>query len=236
MKFLLSVLLLALFALPPLVSQGADGPSAEKPAPRQPILQQFGIESSNASADIFNKVADAAALEKGGGIFIKDAVDKSRAEAVKMGKSPNSIAGMAGNWLELALIIALKHKGLTPIYYQFQLQKVTDSVMDVAVFSEKRGPIVMSCKTSLRERYKQSEEEAVETRKHFPNQMTVIVTLDADKKHVANVRKKIEKGEVEAVEGVYDETNLDKFFEMLAQEKLVEPTDKVLKRARLVVK
>jgi hypothetical protein len=225
-------------AFPPLTLSADEPKSAveDKAAPRQPILQQFGIEHSTPSAQIFNKVVDAATLELGVGQFIKGAVDKCRAEAAKMGKTPNSIAGMAGQWLELALLVALKHKGFTPIYYQFELHNVPNATMDVAVFSEKHGPIVLSCKTSLRERYKQAQQEAVATRQAHPRSCSFIVTLDEDKRHIENIRKKIENKEVQAIEGLFDETNLDKLFELLAKEKLVEPTDKMLKRARLMVK
>jgi hypothetical protein len=183
MKILMRLFLLSLLAvLIHLPVLRADEPkaatTAENATPREPILKQFGIEYSTASAQILDKVADASALEKGVGFFVKDTIEKCRAEAVKMGKSPNSIAGMAGQWLELSLLIALKHKGLTPAYFQFELHNVADAVMDVAVFSEKRGPIVMSCKTSLRERYKQAEQEALATRKSYPDSYSCVVTID----------------------------------------------------------
>lgn len=240
MKLLLRLFLVLLLATAvPFAVVRADDPPAtaiERTAPREPILKTFGIIQSSQSAQIFDKVADAAALEKGVGFFVKDAIEKCRAEAVKMGKTPNSIAGMAGQWLELSLLVALKHKGLTPAYFQFELHGVADAVMDVAVFSETRGPIVLSCKTSLRERYKQAEQEALATKKTFPDSYSCVVTIDANKSHVENLRKKIERKELKGLEAVFDETNLDKLFEWLAKEKLIEPTDRTLKRARLVVR
>jgi hypothetical protein len=210
----------------------ADAPRAEK----SPVLKQFGIESDSASAKIFNKTVDADALDKGVGFFVSDAVVRCRAEAARLGRSNNSIGGMAGTWLELAVLVALKSKGLTPACYQVRLQNVPDAIMDVVLFSEKRGPIVLSCKTSLRERYKQAGDEASDTLKSYPNSYSCIVTLDADKKHVERVRKKIADKEIQAVEALYDETNLDALVVLLTKEKLIAPANSVVKHVRLVVK
>jgi hypothetical protein len=141
---------------------------------------------------------------------------------------------MGGNWLEYATLIALKHKGLTPACWQAEFAAVPNNFNDVMLWSKEYGPVILSCKTSLRERYKQADLEAVALRQHFPNAKFFLITLDDDKQHVARVRGKIADKELLALQAVYDEANVDELFAFLKTLTLGEPDAKLLRSGRLV--
>lgn len=101
-----------------------------------------------------NPIRAATDLDKGVGHFLLTTINNCRQRSKAMGKSPQSIAGMSGNWLEYGVLIALKERQLLPAYWQAQFAAVPDNYDDMVIFSQEYGPVVLSCKTSLRERYK----------------------------------------------------------------------------------
>ncbi len=186
------------------------------------------------SARVFDEVVDLKDLDQGVGHFLLNTINKCRDRAKEQGKSPQSIAGMGGNWLEYAVLIALKERKLTPAYWQAEFTAVPANFNDVMLFSKEHGPIILSCKTSLRERYKQADLEAVALRPQFPQGKFFLITLDEDKTHVARIRKKIVEKELLALQSLYDETNMDELFALLKTMTLIEPAVKVLKSAKVV--
>lgn len=188
----------------------------------------------NDAAEIFDSVCPSGALTNGVGAFLKTAIEKSRATAVQRGKTTSSIGSMGGRWLEWATIIALKEKGLTPAYWQAEFVAVPKNFNDVLLWSKEYGPVILSCKTSLRERYKQADLEAVALRQHYPNAKFYIVTLDEDKRHLANIRKKIADKELLALHAIYDETNMDDLFAFLKTLTLTIVPDKTLRSGKQV--
>jgi hypothetical protein len=193
------------------------------------ITRSYGV-----SAQIFDAVVDVKDLQKGVGHFLLNTVGKCRKKAQEMGKSAQSIAGMGGNWLEYGVLIALKEKKLTPAFWQAEFAAVPNAFNDVMLFSKEHGPIILSCKTSLRERYKQADLEAVALRAHFPQAKFYLLTLDDDKSHVARVREKITNKELLALQRVYDESNVDELFAFLKTLTLMEPPPKTLRSGKVV--
>jgi hypothetical protein len=207
---------------------------AETNAPARPA-QDLGILTSyRESARIFDAAVNLADLRDGPGAFIHRTIQSCRSNAVAQGKSASSIGSMGGNWLEYAVLVALKERKLTPAYWQAEFKAVPNAFNDVLVWSKEHGPIVMSCKTSLRERYKQADLEAVALRKTYPQAKYFLITLDADKTHVKRVRRKIKEGEILALQAVYDETNLDELFELLGKLTLVEADEGALSRQSVI--
>ncbi|MBM3861063.1 MAG: hypothetical protein FJ395_15645 [Verrucomicrobia bacterium] len=141
---------------------------------------------------------------------------------------------MRGRWLEWATLIALRERKLVPAYWQAEFVAVPKNYNDATLWSKEHGPVIISCKTSLRERYKQADLEAVALRQHFPTARFFIVTIDADKRHVASVRKKIAAKELLALHAVYDETNADELFALLKTLTLLEAPAEVLRTGKLV--
>lgn len=208
---------------------GAVFASTNAPVRELDIVRTYGD-----SAEIFDESVNLADLDKGVGHFLLRTINGCRSNAAAQGKSPQSIASMGGNWLEYAMLLALKHKGLTPAYWQAEFAAVPNNFNDVMVWSKEHGPIIISCKTSLRERYKQADLEAVALRVHFPDAKFFLLTLDADKKHLARTRKKIADKELLALQAIYAEDNADELFTFLKTLTLVEPPAGVLRSGKAV--
>lgn len=66
-----------------------------------------------------------------------------------------------GSVFEELIAITLIRKGITPFYMQAQVAFIPNANYDIVVYSEEIGPIVLSAKTTIRERYKQADLEAM---------------------------------------------------------------------------
>lgn len=185
------------------------------------------------SAEIFDKVVDLSDLQKSVGHFLLHTIEACRSNAAAQGKSPQSIGSMGGRWLEWAVLIALKEHKLTPAYWQAKIEGVP-SDNDVMLWSQEHGPVVLSCKTSLRERYKQADLEALALRPKYPYAKAFLITLDSDKRHVARTRSKIKTGEIVALQAIYDETNVDDLFAFLKTLTLTDIDPEVLRGGKVV--
>ena len=199
-----------------------------------PVRELHLYKNYGDSAELFDANVNVASITNSVGRFLETTVDRCGELAAKGGRSPQSIASMRGRWLEWALLVALKAKGLTPAYWQAEFVAVPRAYNDVTLWSKEYGPVIMSCKTSLRERYKQADLEALALRGAFPNGRFYLVTLDADKKHVARVRKKIAGKEILALQQVYDEETVDELFSFLKTLTITEPGTNVLHSATLI--
>jgi hypothetical protein len=211
-------------ALPAFAGEWTNAPVRE--------LQLF--KTYGDSAAIFDRTVKIGSLTNGVGKFLEATVDDCAARAKKAGSSPQSIGSMRGRWLEWAVLVALKQQGITPAYWQAEFTKVPNAFNDVTLWSKEHGPVILSCKTSLRERYKQGDLEAAALKLHYPAGKFFLVTLDEDKKHVARVRKKIADGEIIALHAVYDETDADELFAFLRTLKVGEPDAGVLRSSVVV--
>lgn len=201
---------------------------------KAPVRELGLYKTYGETAHTFDASVNIAGITNGVGLFLKQTVDACRERAVKDDKSPQSIGSAAGHWLEWSVIVALKQQQITPAYWQAEFATVPKNFNDVLLWSKEHGPVILSCKTSLRERYKQADLEAVALRQHHPNARFFIVTIDADKRHVANIRKKIAVKELLALHAIYDETNADDLFTFLKTLKLTEAPDKILRSGKLV--
>lgn len=191
-------------------------PASEPPSDRVQPVRKLGVSSSYGfSAQIFDAVVNLTDLDRGVGHFLTTTLSNCQNRAVQTGRSAQSIANLRGNWLEYAVLIALQHHRLLPAYYQAEFKAVPNARQDVMIWSKEHGPIILSCKTSLRERYKQADLEAVALKAHYPNARFFLITLDEDKQHVERVRKKIADKEIVALQAIYDETNIGELFAFL---------------------
>lgn len=208
--------------------------AAEPPARKW--LAEWGIEPDDRKlvAQLFNEVVAPAELTRGVGFFVAETDRRLRAKAAVAGKSPQSIANLAGTALEYSLLGALRERGKQPLFWQAEFVELPNNFYDVVFFTREHGPIVLSPKTSLRERYKQADLEALALRGLFPQSRFYLISLDRDKKHLANVQRKIAGGEVRGIVALYDETNLDELFRQLDALTPVEPPAGSLRRARRI--
>jgi hypothetical protein len=203
-------------------------------ATNSPVRDLGVIRSYGESAEIFDKSANLADLDKSVGFFLSHTIENCRSNATAPGKSPQSIGSMGGSWLEWATLVALKEKKFLPAYWQAEFAKVPDNFNDVLLWSKEHGPVIISCKTSLRERYKQADLEALALRQYFSDAKFFLLTLDEDKKHVARTRKKIVDKELLALQAIYDKTNADELFDFLKTLTLTAVPDGILRKAKTV--
>ncbi len=213
-----------------------DAPAAKPVEKPVGLLVQLGIEKNEKKVvtQIFDATVNLDDLKKGVGYFVAETDKRCRARALEMGKSPNSIATLAGTWMEYSLIVALKERKRTPLYWQVEFREFRNNFYDIVIFTKEHGPIVLSPKTSLRERYKQADLEGAALRGMFPKSRFYLLSLDHDKKHVANVQRKIATGEVKGLTALYDETNTDDLFQFLDSLTVIEPDPKALHSGRQV--
>ena len=120
-----------------------------------------------------------------------------------------------GGIFELALACVLIKEGLAPFYMSAQVQFVPNARFDLMLYSDEIGPIVLSAKTSLRERYKQADLESQALRDVHRRSKTFLITLG--EKEAVNVRKKIQSGDVTNLDDVIlaDKPEFDSFIASL---------------------
>ena len=99
-----------------------------------------------------------------------------------------------------------------PIYVQAKLSFVPNVEFDLLLYSKEYGPVVLSVKTSLRERYKQADLEGMMLRQVHRNAKIYLITLDH--KEAKSVNNKIKKGQVLGIDSVVTATT-SSFDELL---------------------
>lgn len=130
-------------------------------------------------------------------------------------------SSLNGGIFELALACVLLKEGLAPFYMSAQVQFVPNARFDLMLYSAEIGPIVLSAKTSLRERYKQADLESQALRDVHRRSKTFLITLG--EKEAINVRKKILSGDVTNLDDVIlaDKPEFDLFIASLKKYKLI---------------
>ena len=103
--------------------------------------------------------------------FVKDGY---KAYLRQNAKPSNSVSGKIFEWL---ICETLKREKVTPFYYQARLEHVPNANFDIVLY-EPRRPVVLSCKTSLRERYKQADLEGMALSQVYRNAECHLITLD----------------------------------------------------------
>jgi hypothetical protein len=201
-----------------------------------PLLIRLGIEPNESKevARRFDAAANLDDLQKGVGHFVRETDRRLRERAAADGKSPQSIANFAGTAMEYSLLVALLQQGKKPLFWQAEFKELPNNFYDAVFFTQEHGPVVLSPKTSLRERYKQADLEALALRGLFPKSQFYLLSLDRDKKHIANVQRKIASGEVRGILALYDETNMDELFKKLEPLTAIEPAPGTLRSGRRI--
>lgn len=81
-----------------------------------------------------------------------------------------------GTIFENLIIIALAKAGIKNIYFQTELTYVPSAIFDAFLFSE-NSPVALSIKTTLRERWKQADLEALAIKQVHKNAKCYVITL-----------------------------------------------------------
>lgn len=101
--------------------------------------------------------------------------------------------GLNGKVFEYILISLMINKKILPLYVQAKAAFVPNVEFDLLLYTEEK-PIVLSAKTSLRERYKQADLEAIALKYVHRKACSYLLTLS--EQEAIGINKKIKKGEV----------------------------------------
>ena len=142
-----------------------------------------------------------------------------------------------GKGFELLIATVLIKKNLLPFYWQAEFEFVPLANFDLAFYTEELGPIVLSLKTSVRERYKQAEFEAQALKAVHRRAETYLITMDEEE--AKNLNTKIDSGVLYGIDRAVVATNseFDTLISDLALLKITTaPTLPLIKRSRKVSK
>lgn len=117
-----------------------------------------------------------------------------------------------GKVFEAALALVLVRCGLEPLFTQAKLAFIPNVEFDFVLYSDDCGPIVLSAKTSLRERYKQSDLEGMMLRQVHRKSQSYLLTMD--QKEAPRVVAKLEDGTILGIDEVVL-TNSEKFDDLI---------------------
>lgn len=130
-------------------------------------------------------------------------------------------ASLNGNFFEIVIKTLLYREGILPYYSQAKAAFVPNITYDVLLYS-KSEPVSLSLKTSLRERYKQADLEAVALKYVHRKSNCYLLTIEKDEADGANA--KIKSGDILGLDGIVyclsDE--LDKLIDTLKKRVFAE--------------
>ncbi len=105
-------------------------------------------------------------------------------------KYDNSINGHIFEYLIGVLFL---REGIKPLFLGAKVAFVPNVIFDFMLYEKGKGPICMSAKTTLRERYKQADLEAFALKNVHRNARSYLVTFNSEE--AARLRKKIASGD-----------------------------------------
>lgn len=128
-------------------------------------------------------------------------------------KSPS----VSGRIFEYAIAETLAQASIKPFYYQAQVAFVPNVGFDFVLYDPVR-PVVLSAKTSLRERYKQADLEGLAIKSVYRKARSILLTLNETE--AQNVEEKIEDGQVAGLDNcvVADSVKYDDLLAEFAKE------------------
>lgn len=113
-------------------------------------------------------------------------------------KKNNSIGG---NFFELVIYTLLFRENILPFYIQAKVAFVPNIEFDTILYSRER-PVCLSLKTSLRERYKQADLEAIALKYVHRKAQCYLLTLDSTE--AKNTSSKIPEGQLIGLDKIID--------------------------------
>jgi hypothetical protein len=132
----------------------------------------------------------------------------------------NTVLGSAFECL-LALVFCLEK--ISPFFMQAELSFVPNAKFDILMYDSSGWPISISIKTSLRERYKQADLEAMALKQVHRKSESYLITLNETE--AAAQAKKIEKRDLVALDRIILATSsdFDQLLVELKSRKLIDP-------------
>ena len=128
-----------------------------------------------------------------------------------------------GKVFEAIIATVMLENGIEPIFSQANVVFVPNVNFDLIVYSKEYGPISISAKTSLRERYKQADLEAVSLKYVHRKAKCYLVTMD----HPEGTRleRKRKEGDLLGIDHIVlgDTETFDQMIELLSTLNLEKP-------------
>jgi len=112
---------------------------------------------------------------------------------------------------------------ICPLFVQAKIAFIPNIIFDFVLYSKEHGPIALSLKTSLRERYKQADLEAVALKYVHRKAKCFLFTLD--EKEANSVNKKIKNFDLLGIDEICLSTskNFDEMINYFKSLNLLEP-------------
>lgn len=140
-------------------------------------------------------------------------------QALENANQPN----LHGNVFEFIIYSLLYRENIRPFYTQAKVAFVPNVNFDALLYNQS-APISLSLKTSLRERYKQADLEAVALRYIYRRSKSFLLTMDTRE---ANVQKaKILSGDIMGLDAIID-CNSEDINQLIAELKRAQFTTSV---------
>ena len=116
-------------------------------------------------------------------------------------KVSNATNSLIGNMWECVINSLLYREGLLPFYRQAKVAFVPNVNFDIILYT-RSFPINISLKTSLRERYKQADLEAIALKYVHRRAKSFLLTLESEE--AKSCKEKIKTGEIIGLDGIVD--------------------------------
>ena len=129
-------------------------------------------------------------------------------------KIPDGNNNLNGKVFEYILATLFVRENILPLYLNAKVAFVPNVIYDLMLYSKERGPICISAKTSLRERYKQADLEAIALKYVHRKALSFLVTLNENE--AESVKNKIISGDVIGLDKVIVATSRD-FNELIKE-------------------
>ena len=161
--------------------------------------------------------------------YVRYCWDKYESSGIEKNNSLN------GTIFELIIATLFVKEGILPLHLQAQVAFVPNVNFDAVLYTQETGPIGLSLKTSLRERYKQADLEAVALKYVHRKAETYLLTMDREE--AESVSRKIMTGAVlgldKAVLASSDE--FDIFVNTLKSKTFISPGSVEIIRASRII-
>lgn len=112
----------------------------------------------------------------------------------------SNLNNLNGKLFELIFSTLLIREKLVPFYTQAKVAFVPNVEYDIVFYSRERGPINISLKTSLRERYKQADLEAFVLKNVHRKALAYLITMED--KGAQQLRSKLEDGDLIGLDNI----------------------------------
>ncbi len=148
---------------------------------------------------------------------------------------PERNNNLNGKVFEYILATLCVREGILPIYMSAKVAFVPNVIYDLMFYTAERGPICWSVKTSLRERYKQADLEAIALKYVHRKALSYLITLEENE--ARSVKAKIKSGDVIGLDDVIVATSEDfnqLIFELKEFEFSEPPTVKVIESNQII--